>query len=136
MRLFIRLQNGQPFEHPIVEENMQQAFPEVDLDNLPDTFAEFIRYPKPTLAPYEVYEGVVYSWVDGKVQDVHNVRSMTQEEKIAKQNQVKQEWEQYSTYNSWVFNEVTCSFDPPTPYPEDGKDYRWDEPTTSWVELV
>jgi len=136
MRLFIRLQNGQPFEHPIVEENMQQAFPEVDLDNLPDTFVEFVRHPKPLINPYEVYEGVVYSWADGKVQDVHNVRSMTQEERIAKQNQVKQEWEQYSAYNSWVFNETTCSFEPPIPYPEDGKDYRWDEPTTSWVELV
>ena len=38
-------------------------------------------------------------------------------------------------YESWVFNEDTCSFDPPVPYPEDGKFYQWNEETTSWVEI-
>lgn len=39
-------------------------------------------------------------------------------------------------YNSWVLNEDTCLWDPPIPYPTDGKDYKWDEPTVSWVEIV
>ena len=39
-------------------------------------------------------------------------------------------------YASWVLNEDTCLWDAPTPYPTDGKQYQWDEDTTSWVEVV
>ena len=38
-------------------------------------------------------------------------------------------------FASWVLNETTCLWDPPTPMPTDGKMYRWDEPTTSWIEI-
>lgn len=38
-------------------------------------------------------------------------------------------------FASWVLDEVTCQWTAPTPMPTDGKMYRWDEPTTSWVEL-
>lgn len=39
-------------------------------------------------------------------------------------------------YPSWILNEDTCLWDAPTPMPQDGKIYRWDEPTLSWVEIV
>jgi len=39
-------------------------------------------------------------------------------------------------FASWVLNEDTCLWDAPTPYPTDGKVYRWDEPTTSWIEIT
>lgn len=39
-------------------------------------------------------------------------------------------------YESWVINEETCRWDAPTPMPNDGKIYTWDEPTTSWVEIT
>jgi hypothetical protein len=35
-------------------------------------------------------------------------------------------------YDSWVLNEDTCLWEPPTPYPDDGEMYQWDESTTSW----
>ena len=35
-------------------------------------------------------------------------------------------------FNSWIYNEVTGDWDPPTPYPNDGKLYSWNEETTSW----
>jgi hypothetical protein len=35
---------------------------------------------------------------------------------------------------SWLLNEDTCRWDAPTPYPDDGKEYSWDEATTSWIE--
>jgi hypothetical protein len=38
-------------------------------------------------------------------------------------------------YESWVLNRTTCRWDAPTPMPQDGKTYMWDEPTTSWVEV-
>jgi hypothetical protein len=46
-------------------------------------------------------------------------------------------------YNSWVLNEQTCLWDPPVPYPQDGriypqdgKAYEWDETSTSWIEEI
>ena len=38
-------------------------------------------------------------------------------------------------YTSWVLDEETCQWNPPTPYPDDGNRYTWDEPTTSWVAI-
>lgn len=38
-------------------------------------------------------------------------------------------------YASWLLNEQTCLWDAPVAYPDDGKKYRWDEDTTSWVEV-
>ena len=35
-------------------------------------------------------------------------------------------------YPSWNLDEQTCQWQPPTPMPNDGKIYVWDEPTTSW----
>ena len=39
-------------------------------------------------------------------------------------------------YESWIFDEDKCSWEPPTHYPEDGKNYEWDETTKSWVEEI
>lgn len=38
-------------------------------------------------------------------------------------------------YASWLFNEDTCLWKPPVPYPDDGNRYAWDEITTSWVQV-
>ena len=38
-------------------------------------------------------------------------------------------------YASWILNEDTCLWDAPVSYPTDGKSYKWNEPTISWVEL-
>jgi hypothetical protein len=39
-------------------------------------------------------------------------------------------------YASWTKNEETYLWEAPTPMPIDDKIYRWDEETTSWVELT
>jgi hypothetical protein len=39
-------------------------------------------------------------------------------------------------FASWVLNEDTCLWDAPIAYPTDGKIYRWDEPTTAWIEVA
>lgn len=39
-------------------------------------------------------------------------------------------------YPSWALNETTCNWNAPVAYPTDGKTYRWDEPTASWVEVI
>lgn len=37
---------------------------------------------------------------------------------------------------SWVFDEDLCMWVPPTPQPNDGKYYVWDEISISWKELT
>jgi hypothetical protein len=39
-------------------------------------------------------------------------------------------------YASWQLDEATCLWSAPTPQPQDGKMYMWDEPTTSWQEFT
>lgn len=38
-------------------------------------------------------------------------------------------------YPSWLLNTQTCQWEPPVPYPNDGKIYEWDEITQTWVEI-
>jgi len=38
-----------------------------------------------------------------------------------------------SPFPSWILNEDKCVYEPPAPYPQDGKKYMWDEETTMWV---
>ena len=39
-------------------------------------------------------------------------------------------------FNSWLLNEDTCLWDAPTPYPADGKMYRWVEEYLNWQEVT
>ena len=36
------------------------------------------------------------------------------------------------SYDSWIFNEETCNWDPPIAKPDDGQQYRWNETTKQW----
>lgn len=37
--------------------------------------------------------------------------------------------------NSWILNEDTCQYEPPIPYPTDGKMYSWNEEELKWEEF-
>jgi len=39
-------------------------------------------------------------------------------------------------YSSWSLNQETYLWEAPAPMPTDSKVYRWDEDTTSWVEVI
>ena len=134
MELFIQIKDGQPFEHPIFGDNFRLAFPDVDTDNLPAEFARFERVSCPSLV-YATLNNPdpTYQWIDGIVKDVWDITPMTAEEITNKQNAVKQYWAA-NGFASWTFDETTCSFNPPTPYPTDGNDYHWDEESRSWLE--
>lgn len=131
MDLVIQIKNGEPFEHPIILENLQQVYPDITLQNLPDNFAEFNRTQVPTLGVYQVYIGCNYVWNGTYVTEQHNLRDMTQEEVLFKQNSIKQSWAE-NGYASWTFDETTCEFIAPVAYPQDGNDYLWDELSQSW----
>ena len=84
MELFIRVVDGQPFEHPIFGDNFRQAFPNIDVDNLPAEFARFERVAQPHNATAYEVEECTYQWVDGVVKDVWVTRSMTDTERSEK----------------------------------------------------
>lgn len=131
MSMFIRIKNGHPFEHPILEDNFQKAFPELDPDNLPNYFARFERVAAPVPGTYEVVEGPVYGWIDGVVRDIWTVRQMSAQEKQTKIDAVMA----LRPFVSWQFDEPSCSFRPPVPYPTDGRRYIWDEAAVTWKEI-
>tara|TARA_R110002126_G_scaffold161584_1_gene309465 strand:- start:47 stop:367 length:321 start_codon:yes stop_codon:yes gene_type:complete len=85
MELYIRLQNGEPFEHPILGDNFRQVFPDVDANNLPPEFARFVRVSPPKLGVYEKNQTVSYELVDGVYTDVFSCEQMTEEEKAVVQ---------------------------------------------------
>ena len=51
-------------------------------------------------------------------------------------DQTRDAFIQQKPYPSWELNEDTCQWESPTPYPDDGKRYDWDEDTTSWKEIL
>jgi hypothetical protein len=81
MELFIQMRDGQPYQHPIFGNNFREAFPHIDVNNLPPEFARFERIEQPTPGVFEVVEGVTYQLVNGVVKDVWVVRSMNTLEK-------------------------------------------------------
>lgn len=137
MELFIRIKDGQPFEHPIFGDNFREAFPHVDVNNLPPEFARFERIEPPVWGPYDKNQRVQYErGADGVYRDTWYCDKMTAEEVKAKQDEIKAQWAASDvTPKSWVFDETTCSFQAPVPYPTTGLMYRWDEPSLSWVEF-
>lgn len=38
-------------------------------------------------------------------------------------------------FDSFILNEETCLWEPPVPYPTDGKVYDWNEELGDWVEV-
>lgn len=139
MNLYIQVNSeGQAVNHPIIDKNFHQAFPHIDPNNLPPEFARFERVAQPRLnSPYEKQRCVYERGADGVFRDVWYTDQMTPEEIKEKQDSVKQLWaSNEQAPKSWVFNEEKCIFVPPLPYPTDGKRYRWDEPTVSWVEIT
>jgi hypothetical protein len=122
MELFIQIKDGQPFEHPILENNFRQAFPDVDTNNLPPEFARFERTTH-TLGVYEVRTAPdpTYEFIDGVYKDVWHTRQMTVEEITAKQQSIRDAFntrEQAENWSAWTLDEATCIMVPPIPRPE------------------
>jgi len=92
IELYIRIKDGQPFEHPIFGDNFKQVFPHVDVNNLPPEFAKFERVEHPKLGLWDFYEGATYEWFGDVVKDVHHVREMTADEIQIKRAELDQQF--------------------------------------------
>jgi hypothetical protein len=133
MELYIRIKDGQPFEHPIIGSNFREAFPSIDVNNLPP---EFIKFEKQDLniGVYEVFDSMPYFIESGVCKD-GRVRQMTPEEKQAKIDSLHSWWKIFG-FSSWVFNEEKAEFVPPVPRPDMSRKYTWNEDIKNWVEAL
>jgi hypothetical protein len=141
MTLYIKTDGSDGFvDHPIYGEHLALVFPEHDFSQgAPEGYVEFFKKENPYSnlpATEVVYKKITceYKYIDGKATEEYTHVDMTDEEKKAKQDESKAEWAANNGYPSWVMDETNCVFEPPTPRPDDGKIYNWDESTTSWVE--
>ena len=75
IELVIKIVNGEPYEHPIIRENFEQAWPDLDFDNLPPEFARFVRVPcpEPDAGKYIVSAMCSYQFIDDEVRDVWSI---------------------------------------------------------------
>lgn len=129
--LIIKVENGQPIDHPMNIDNIRLIYPGINFENLPNNLMWFKRIEAPELGPYEKNQKLTYK-INGTIcQDEWSCENMTEQEVQEKQNRVKLNWSKVG-YSSWIFNTQKCDFDPPVPYPNDGKYYTWDEVTVNW----
>jgi hypothetical protein len=142
INLYIKIIAGLPDGHPMVESNLLQVYPGIDLDNLPSNIAKFYRIPPPHPTIYQRVSGPVYALNDeGVYTDVYTIEEISNSEKIILQNMIKASWIETNGHKSWLFNEATCRHEPPTPQPavipptstSTGAVYIWDENGLSWV---
>lgn len=133
--LYIQVVDGLPFQHPILENNLLEAYPGIDLEDEASGFVKFVRVAPPVLGPYEKNQTVTYELVDGVYTDVFKCEQLTPEEKTAKQNEVKELFAQ-SPFKSWVFDEEQCRFKPPFDPPNTINHYRWNEEKVNYDLVV
>ena len=84
MNLYIKLEDGQPVEHPIFEENLKQVLMVSQITDETLELHGFARFERVELAVDEIQIGdPTYEMCDdGVVRQVNTVREMTQEEKV------------------------------------------------------
>jgi hypothetical protein len=135
MNLYIETENGATKNHPAFEHNLIQAF-----GSVPAHWEPFTRVERPTPSVYQVLESqeAVYAKVDGVWTDVWAIRDMTNEEKAAVQQAVRDAWALIPSafnFTAWVLDETALRMVPPTPRPvEEGKIFRWSGADNNWKE--
>ena len=136
MNLYIKTENGAAKNHPALEDNIVQVF-----GLIPPHWEPFVRGERPMLGIYEVLESIIpnYAKVDGVWTDVWPVRSMTTEEKAAKQQVVIDRFnsrEQAENWSAWILDEEACIMKPPIPRPDpiEGKNIFWCGADSNWKE--
>jgi hypothetical protein len=132
MNLYIKTNgNGNTISNPAFEDNLIEAF-----GFIPPEWEPFVRVESPICSVYQIIDppNSTYQKVNGIWTDVWTVRDMTEAEKTALQQEVQTIWasEQDINKTTWIFDEATCSYIPPIPKPTDGN-YFWQGKTNSWV---
>lgn len=134
MKLYIRIENGQPVDHPIADWNLQMFVENLDYDSPPEGFMKFIREYPPVVGPLERLE-TRYEIKDGICYDVHTIIPLSDEEKRVKIEEFKSQVPK--PFPSWILDEPRLQWVAPIPLPENNlSNFYWNEETLSWVEIL
>lgn len=79
--LYIRIENGNPVDHPIAGWNLRMFYPNLKEDNIPTGYERFTRLPIPELGEYQILEGVTYEKSNYGWHDKYIIRDMNDEER-------------------------------------------------------
>ena len=165
MNLYIETENGQAKNHPAFYDNLIQAFGQIPEHWEPfvrvefPVLGEYEVFEDPELT-YEKVDGV---WTDVyHIRQLTEPEKLTKQQ-IKKQKAIdaaKTAWAtlpQRDNFSAWTFNEDTIKYEPPIPRPtdreviwsganngwvdkpqkpDDGKEYKLDFYTLSWVEVT
>ena len=118
MNLYIETENDQTKNHPALESNLLQAF-----GSIPVHWEPFTRVARPVPGVYEILESEepAYEKVNGIWTDVWALRELTVAEKTAKQQAVRDDFNdrpQAENWSAWTLDEATCMMIPPITRPE------------------
>jgi len=90
---------------------------------------------------YNTIGGVHYTREETDINGIQNVTVSDDQTKAFRKNyagigykydEIRDAFIEPKPYDSWILNEETCLYDPPTPYPEDEQVYQWNEDTQNW----
>lgn len=132
MSTYIKIENGQTKDHPLMLDNLK-ALHGSDFEDRYEELGYLPCTPGPAAGTGEPYAKVVpiYTIEGNVVTTNYMVTFMTQEERLDKIARYKEMLPK--PYESWIFDENICNWVAPISYPEDGNLYQWDEETTNWV---
>jgi len=133
MKLFMRVLQGRPIDHPQSEYGMKILFPPTEYPEY-----DYINSIPPGYYPLEILEQphincfekltLTYEFLGDKVRDVWSVHQMNEKERAER----LEELESIKPYPSWILNEITSDWEAPVLKPETGN-YTWSEESKSWV---
>jgi hypothetical protein len=132
--LYIKIVNGAPSGHPVLKQNLIDAF-----GSIPPNWEQFTRVEQHQPNAYQtaIENAPIYQKVSGVWQDVW-VTEISPVEKMAKIQATQLAWSTQpnaANFSAWKFDVDTCTYLPPTPKPTDGQNYVWSGARNSWVEV-
>jgi len=135
MKLFIKVKDGYPINHPATEENLIQVFGVV-----PSDWEPFERVERPPVKVYQILENeeAIRRKIAGTWKEEWLLRDMTEAEITAKQEAVKSAWVQQpqaENWASWLFHKKHCEFCPPFPPPLSDVPLKWCGAENKWKEF-
>ena len=165
MKLYIEIENGAPKNHPAFEDNLLEAFGAIPAHwelfvHVPRPVPGVDEVLDSDVSTYEKING---AWTDVWVLRSITVEEKAIKDQEKKQKEIdayKIAWAglpQRDNFFAWVFNEETIKYEPPIPRPtdreviwsganngwvdkpqkpDDGKEYKLDFYTSSWVEVT
>lgn len=140
--LFIRVDDNGTIEHPILEENLREVFPDLDVNNPPSGFARFERVEVPAFedfrvvykTTYELSEQLTSQYGTPTYTDVYHIREMTEEEKAGKTQCPTTYGMDIDTPVYNVLDDEPATQQLEVPEKPEG-DYTWDPYTNTWVNV-